>query len=186
MQPDVTAAELQSQRIRFCEYLLRHAGHAETSAESGVGGSSRRVLSELRRGDPVQTLRHVFSPDSLGTWALTDEELEARLLIATLFAHHRINSRSQRLNFGASMRILADKSNPEGVEKRFLRLIGAGSHQYRDVLRQCVLLAGSHSTPINWLLLLSDSAAFLSDDEDRRKAVVRSWCQGYYAGRSSV
>jgi CRISPR system Cascade subunit CasB len=115
---------------------------------------------------------------------------EVFFLVATLLAQDRRTLEGRRPfsgGFGQTMRQLAERSNADGVERRFRILLDAefdleegykpagGELAFR--LRQLVKLAGAKEIGVDWPQLLYDLRRWGAPG----KRVQKQWAQSYYS-----
>lgn len=115
---------------------------------------------------------------------------EVFFLVATLLAQDRRALEGRRPfsgGFGQTMRQLADRSNADGVERRFRILLDAefdleeaykpagGELAFR--MRQLVKLAGAKEVGVDWPQLLYDLRRWRAPG----KRVQKQWAQSFYA-----
>jgi CRISPR type I-E-associated protein CasB/Cse2 len=151
----------------------------------------RATLAELRRGldRPFGEAHHRDG------WvlrnvpnALSDEEMDAACLIASLFALHpaRLPEGDRDRNLGWSLRQVRDKQ-PGGeedgqgpVSRRFTHLADSNATDLPDRLRHIVtLLRSRDETPIDWLQLLRDVLAW----DYQGHPVQRNWSRAFWGRR---
>ncbi len=114
----------------------------------------------------------------------TSERVERiYFLVGSLFALHpkswiRVEGESSARDFGASMRILAERRPGGGVERRFGALLACGESELAEHMRHAVALLKSEEVPIYWLNLLSD----LRQWNYERRPVQRRWARSFWAG----
>lgn len=113
---------------------------------------------------------------------IRERDEEACFLIASLFAWHQLDwpyttdAPKANRSFGVSYRRLADKTESDSIEKRFIALLNAHRDDLTEHLRHAVGLLKSAEIPIDWTLALHDVLRW--DDVNRR--VQLSWAQGYW------
>src|SRR5260370_9493814 len=92
----------------------------------------------------------------------TSERVERiYFLVGSLFALHPkswacVEGERSARDFGASMRILAERRPGGGVERRFGALLACSESELAEHLRHAVALLKSEEGPLYWLSLLSD------------------------------
>ena len=165
------------------ESEYRFIGHLEALRERG----DRAALAALRRTlgkDPVSApeaypIVMPYLPDGAG------ERVERiYFLVGSLFAVHqkswlRAEPDRSRHDFGASMRILAERRPGGGVERRFGALLACDEAELSDHLRHAVALLKSEEVPIDWASLLSD----LKEWNYERRPAQRRWARSFWVGR---
>ena len=114
---------------------------------------------------------------------LSEHRQDDYFLVAALFALHQgttgPNSTSAdalRNNFGASFRLVADRSGSSSIEKRFLAVLSASREELDDHLRHAISLMRANNVGIDWAQLLRDLAGWNSPS----RFVQRHWAQGYW------
>jgi len=136
----------------------------------------RGALADLRRalqrppGEDANVFRYVV-PHLPGERGWTET---AAFLVASLFAAHPDAGGSG--DIGAAFRRLADKTNSESVERRFIALLNADAQDLAPHLRQAVSLLKANAVPVDWEQLLKDLLAWDHPDG----YVRRNWARGFW------
>lgn len=170
MNPPETQAEVSAE-ARFLGHLRRLAKDED-----------RGALAALRRGlgQPPGTVAemhpHVVPYLDDAAWRDRDRFYIVGALFGLHSAPHGLG------NMGAVFRRVADASNSESIEKRFLALLKSHREDLFDHLRHAVALAGGKDVPVNWQQLLRDLAWW--DHEDRR--VQRNWAREFWGAPASA
>lgn len=105
-------------------------------------------------------------------------------LVAALFALHPKSwprpdeGDRRRRDFGASMRLLAERRPGGGVDRRFAALLAADDADLGEHLRHAVSLLKSDDVPIDWKHLISD----LKEWNYERRDAQRRWARSFWAG----
>jgi CRISPR type I-E-associated protein CasB/Cse2 len=105
-------------------------------------------------------------------------------LVGALFALHqkswaRAEADTSAHDFGASMRILADRRPGGGPERRFAALLACSETELGEHLRHAVGLLKSDDVAIDWMGLLSDLRGWNYE----RHPTQRRWARSFWAGR---
>ncbi|KAA9157935.1 type I-E CRISPR-associated protein Cse2/CasB [Amycolatopsis acidicola] len=135
----------------------------QAGAESGIPrrqSECRRTLAELRRGlastsPQIGAYEVVFRHDP------PEQELDAWLLIAGLFALHPQRGRS-RGSLGTSMKALQVKRG-DAAARRFEQLLLRNRDGLPHHVRQVIRLLASDDIPVNYATLLDDLVQLMSD-----------------------
>ena len=160
----------------------RFIGHLEALRECGERGA----LAALRRAlgkEPAEAPEAYpvvmpYLPKEAG------ERIERiYFLIGSLFALHpkswqRAEGDPWPHDFGASMRILAERRPGGGVERRFGGLLACSDAELGEHLRHAVGLLKSEDVPVDWACLLSD----LKHWNYERRPAQRRWARSFWAG----
>lgn len=104
-------------------------------------------------------------------------------LVGSLFALHqkswrRAEGDKSPHDFGASMRLIADRRPGGGVERRFGALLACSEAELGEHLRHGASLLKSEDVPIDWVRLLAD----LREWNYERRPVQRRWARSFWAG----
>jgi CRISPR type I-E-associated protein CasB/Cse2 len=167
---------------RFAAYLEglpdRHDGRAAMAALRRALGRSPGQVPEADR-----CILHWLPTEPL-PWQLWEET--AYYLVAALFAWHQIpwhqaEGEKGLTNFGASMRVLADKLQSGGPERRLVATLACSPEELPDHLRHVVSLLKSKTIGIDWPQLLADICHW--DNEDRR--VQSEWARAFWGENAS-
>ncbi len=142
----------------------------------------RGALATLRRGlasEPGQAHEMhpyvaPFLPDEPWTW-----RNRCYYIVAALFAVHPKSGPVGDL--GDTFRRLAQASDSESVQRRFMALLKCNRDDLFGHLRQAVSLAASHDVPINWDRLFRD-IQYWSTEEGW---VQRRWAQSFWGGSAA-
>jgi CRISPR system Cascade subunit CasB len=103
-------------------------------------------------------------------------------LVGSLFAIHqkswpRAEGNKSARDFGASMRMLADRRPGGGVERRFGALLACSEAELGEHLRHAVALLKSEDVAIDWARLLSD----LEEWNYELHPAQRRWARSFWA-----
>lgn len=148
-----------------------------------VEDGDRGALAALRRGlgrrpgDSPEAYPHVM-PFNPPIWAE-----RSYFLVASLFALWHQGSHSAPrghipANFGASFRDVAQQSESDGIERRFVAVLNAHSDDLPDHLRHAVSLMRSARRPVlvDWSRLLRDIQGW----NWQSRSVQREWARGFW------
>lgn len=176
----MTSSE-SSPEHRFIRFLMSLLGSSKTSTSQ----PDRAALAALRRslgrspGEVAETFPYVIP------WCshLPERRQDDYFLVAALFALHQgltsPNPSAPSLlhnNFGASYRLVAERSGSASIEKRFLSALGASREELDNHLRHAISLMRANSVGVDWLQLLNDLRGWEHPD----RYVQRHWAQGYW------
>jgi CRISPR system Cascade subunit CasB len=162
----------------------RFVGHLEWLREKG----DRAKLAALRRALGKEPLT------AAQAWPIVmpyvpehaSEPVERiYFLVGALFALHqqswpRAEGDRAPHDFGASMRLLAERRPGRGVERRFAALLASDEDTVAEHLRHSVALLKSDGVPIDWRRLISDLRCW-SEPLQRSK---RQWARSFWGGTS--
>lgn len=156
------------------------------SLEELVDEQERGALAALRRGlgrdpsewAPMYPYVVPWLPQHATSWKKEDAYYQIAALFAFWYQGRSTVVRNGRIpnNLGASLARLANTTNSESVERRFVALLNCHSEDLPDHLRHAVGLLRTEDIPINWERLLRDIQDW--DREDRR--VQRKWARAYW------
>lgn len=104
-------------------------------------------------------------------------------LVGSLFALHpkswlRVEGDRSPRDFGASMRVLAERRPGGGVERRFGALLACSESELGEHLRHAVALLKSGGVGVDWVRLISD----LKEWTYERRPAQRRWARSFWAG----
>ena len=104
-------------------------------------------------------------------------------LVGSLFALHqnswpRVDNDPSPRDFGASMRMLANRRPGGGVERRFGALLRCSEAALGEHLRHAVSLLKSENVPIDWVGLVSD----LRNWNYKGRPAQRRWARSFWSG----
>jgi CRISPR system Cascade subunit CasB len=160
----------------------RYVGFLESLRESG----DRARLAALRRTLGKQPLAAPeawpvvmrYLPEQAG-----DRIEQIYFLVGGLFALHpkswpRAEGDHSPHDFGASMRLLANSREGQGVERRFAALLACDDASLVEHLRHAVALlkSGPVPIPVDWMQLISD----LRQWNYERRPVQRKWARSFW------
>lgn len=141
----------------------------------------RAALAALRRGlgrPPGEAAgMHCYVVPWLPPEASRWEE-DRHYVVAALFAWHPLDAPGEHENLGTSFaRLLRERRDGSGVERRFVALLDAALEDLPHHLRQAVGLLRTEAVPVPWAQLLHDLRAW--DWEGR--PVQRAWARAFWA-----
>ena len=140
---------------------------------------NRAALAMLRRGlgkQPGEAMEVYRYIGNFAANAKSKTHEDALHTVATLFGlYPSPNREGDHTNLGVSVSELAEKSNRDSIEKRFVALLDSHSDDLPNHLRQMVGLLKANDVRINWLQLLQDINWW---DDDQRK-VQRHWAKSF-------
>ena len=168
------------QMLRRLAGIRRGGDGSETQGRKNLAamGALRRGLGRAPGATPQM---YPYVAPYLPPEARPEEE-DAYFLIAALFAWHQIDwapgegRKGVETNFGASFRWLADTMGSEGIERRFVALLGAQREDLPEHLRHAVGLLRSKGIAVNWVQLLRDVLRW----EQAERVVQSAWARTYW------
>lgn len=185
--PQTERVRLDAPRlIRELESLVPHVD------PDGKEKGDRAALAALRRGlgkepgeapDVFPVLLPILPEGQLSRW---DERIA--YLVASLFALYPDappwpeSSRAHwQRNLGASLRQLADQTDSEGPERRFVALLNSDVDDLPHHLRGIIALLKSAKSPVpvDWVRLIWDLRGW--SNPERR--VQKDWAGAFWGGR---
>ncbi|MCA9878636.1 MAG: type I-E CRISPR-associated protein Cse2/CasB [Thermomicrobiales bacterium] len=185
----------QPERVRLDGFELTRQLQAlrPRVGSNGRELGDRAALAALRRGlgkepgeAPADFLAVLFSILPQGELSRWDERVA--YLVASLFALYpdappwppAARERWQR-NLGASLRQLAEQTDSNGPERRFVALLNSDvpnlSHHLRGIVS--LLKSAKQPVPIDWMQLTRD----MQDWNDPEREVQRRWAGAFWGGR---
>lgn len=138
----------------------------------------RAALAHLRRGlgkkpgESMEMYRYVGRFVGEKTNRSYDR---AVFLTAALFADYW-DAGQNAGNLGHSVKMLAQKTGSDSIEKRFVALLDADGEDIHYYLRQIIALLKSHAIPVNWNRLFDDITYW--DYPERR--VQKRWARSFW------
>ncbi|WNL38603.1 type I-E CRISPR-associated protein Cse2/CasB [Halomonas sp. PAMB 3232] len=160
--------------------------HIQSLVSERDGSSSARAeLAVLRRslafapgGFPASF--PIVEPFMAPDWSLRDTRRQARYLVAGIAA---LNPKiSERQSLATALGKIALESKSDGIEKRFIALLGADADNLADHLRQTVSLMASADMPFSLIRLLDDLSTWLNPWVDPAwvDQVRQRWARDFY------
>ncbi len=140
---------------------------------------NRAALAMLRRGlgkQPGEAMEVYRYIGNFAANAKSKTHEDCLHTVATLFGlYPSPNREGEYGNLGISVSELAEKSNRDSIEKRFVALLDSHSDDLPNHLRQMVGLLKANDVRINWLQLLND----INWWDDERRDVQRRWAKSF-------
>lgn len=168
----------QTQPEAFIDFL---DGLAKSGSNSSALARLRRSLTYPPGENPeVFALVEPFvDPD----WSLADSRRRARYLLAGLFAMHPKHDPLK--SFAAALNRLARQHNAdsEGIERRFIALLGASNHALAAHLRQAMSRLEDTALGYDATQLLNDLKVWIKPTADIAKLdqLRRQWARDFYS-----
>jgi len=153
--------------------------------EKLVADGDRGALAALRRGigKPPGTAAEMYP--IIERWLSRDSQAwrdDPYYIVAALFASHQSTwpatpATWQQTNLGASFARLAQATESESIEKRFVALLNCRRDDLHAHLRHAVGLLKSKDIPVDWAQLLADIRGWNWE----RRSVQRAWAKAFWA-----